>query len=337
MEKLLDHLKMRRLETSIDNEFLSDEIRRWEKTGLKDDLLALCFQSFLFGHEIIKPSYYVDEEGYFRLEKVRSVAEKCSFDDEGEILDRNSKIKLSDESLIVLKNHLPSNPNGFNVAKCCAAYVSLKKAILEFRSIYAETRAIPKIIAKYPSSTQRSEAIETLNVLNEAILDSAIGIPDHFEVDFLSATSDADQIYDNALNYLDKQISIAMLGADLLLSAGKIGSHALGEVHSDAFARRIERIAQTFRNSSKIIAQNLADKNLIDLPEDFEIDLIDINEDKNLQTLQEIKLMRECGIIPSKSYLSKRLNLSERNFEIENQMRIENLQELQRNFLSDVQ
>ena len=99
---------------------------------------------------------------------------------------------------------------------------------------FAESYGQPLRLGKYPPGAQADD----LNVLYRAVrmvsTDAAAILPESMNIEFpdVSDVAGRSEIYKDLVGYMDRQVSIAVLGQTLTTSEGASGSYSLGQVHN---------------------------------------------------------------------------------------------------------
>ena len=91
---------------------------------------------------------------------------------------------------------------------------------------------MPTTVGKYPAGTPKEKQDELLSAIKAIQTASAIKIPDGMLVELLEATRQGHVTYETLCEYMDKQVSKAVLGQTLTSDTGNVGSLAMAQVHN---------------------------------------------------------------------------------------------------------
>lgn len=133
--------------------------------------------------------------------------------------------------------------------------------------VHLEKFASPTAIGKYPPGMSRDEQDKLLASVTSIAQATGITVPSGTEVSFLEATRAGGDSYENALRYLDEQISECVLGETLSTNLRGGGSRAAAEVHQDIKDEVVDAdadlVAATLRETlvSWLVAFNLPSAN----------------------------------------------------------------------------
>ena len=117
---------------------------------------------------------------------------------------------------------------------------------------FLEIFGIPLRLGKYPEGSSDEEKNTLLRAVTNIAQDAAAIIPEGMEVDFKDAVKGAGNPHQKMLEWTEKEISKAILGATLTSNNQQVGSYALGQVHNqvrmDILANDIKLITTTINN-----------------------------------------------------------------------------------------
>lgn len=115
------------------------------------------------------------------------------------------------------------------------------------QAIYHDKWAIPTGKAKYQSSTDpvanEANRIKALRVLQAIQADSSIAYPEGMDLGLLESTRNGSISFETYLDQMWSIISRLITGQTLAGSGQKGGSYALGKVHAEAIANKVEMLA----------------------------------------------------------------------------------------------
>ncbi len=118
------------------------------------------------------------------------------------------------------------NPYGKGLGQRLWWPVWFKKHGIKFWMVFLEKFGMPTVVGKYPPGTQKPEQIKLLNVIEAIQTDTGITIPDNMDLEFLEASRSGKVSHEQLCEYMDKQISKAVLGQTATTegSPGKLGN-----------------------------------------------------------------------------------------------------------------
>ena len=126
--------------------------------------------------------------------------------------------------------------NPYGRSDLCACYKNWwsKDFLTRFWNLYLEKYGAPTVKGKYRRGTPKAVQDELLVTLGRIKEQSAIVLPEDFEVELLETIRQGDSGYRLAVDYHDKQISKAILNSTLMTDeGGGVGSFALAKIHLD--------------------------------------------------------------------------------------------------------
>ncbi|BAZ39430.1 hypothetical protein NIES4101_53830 [Calothrix sp. NIES-4101] len=126
------------------------------------------------------------------------------------------------------------NPYGVGVGRTLWWNVFFKKQGIKFWLQFVDKFASPTAIGKYPKGATQEQKATLLRALNAIATDAGVSIPDGMEVMLLEASrSGSIQCYEGLANYMDSEISKAVLGETLSTQIGDRGSYAAAQTHNE--------------------------------------------------------------------------------------------------------
>lgn len=170
-------------------------------------------------------------------------------------------VPLPDRKFIFFRCGDTDNPYGKGVGQAVWYPIWYKKNVTKFWVTCLDRYATPATIGVYdPTATEREqqslqEAIETLQ------RETAIKIPQGTEIKYLEATRNAALSYSDFCNYMDMQVTKAILGQNLTTEVSG-GSYAAAETHKDILVTRVKALADSFAEVlNKTVVKWLVDYN----------------------------------------------------------------------------
>ncbi len=200
--------------------------------------IAELMQAVLFGHYEAEVMWRVKDGNVVPARIVGKHPRRFCFD-----LDRRLRM-LTPESLfegktvpgrkfIVFTFGSSDNPYGDGLGKKLWWPVWFKKNGIKFWLIFLEKFGMPTTVGKYPSGTHPDQQRALMDALTALQSDSGVKIPDSMAIELLEATRGGNVTYETLCDYMDRQISKAVLGQTLTTEVKGEGSYAASRTHND--------------------------------------------------------------------------------------------------------
>lgn len=125
------------------------------------------------------------------------------------------------------------NPYGSGLGQQLWWPVWFKKHGIKFWLTYLEKFGMPTAVGKYPPGTPPEQQQALLDALDAIQNETGIKIPDTMAVDLLEAARTGQASYETICEYMDRQISKAVLGQTLTTEIGSAGSFAASQTHDE--------------------------------------------------------------------------------------------------------
>lgn len=217
------------------NQVLFNQVKGNFETILKEGIVvALMFQNY-FGEIVPRIMDTGEFKGKLIIDRVKSkrpgILEFIT-DDYDNVLGLHSLIKLDDyypedRFLILAFDAMFSNPYGYtlyaSLRRFCKAYNMVYQDMITYSSRYSQP--IPNV--SYPSGMDNLQEIATR--ISENLYNGArLAIPEEIKVEFIQAAQNGNVPHTVILEYIEKQMSLAILGEDL-----GHGSYASDKVKAD--------------------------------------------------------------------------------------------------------
>lgn len=142
-------------------------------------------------------------------------------------------IEIPDKKFVIARRK-PTYSNPYGEAILAAVFwpVIFKKNGLKFWNLFVEKYGSPFLVGKYPRGAQAGEVDGLLDSLEDMIQDAVAAIPEGSAVDLIerSGSGSGNQEFKSLADFMDKQISQAILGQNLTSDVSG-GSLAAAEVH----------------------------------------------------------------------------------------------------------
>jgi phage gp29-like protein len=133
---------------------------------------------------------------------------------------------LPENKFVVYTYGDSDNPYGRGLGQRIWWPVWFKKHGIKFWMIFLEKFGMPTVVGKYPSGTLDAAKKKLLDAIEAIQTDTGITMPDNMTVEFLEASRAGTVTHEQLCEYMDKQISKAVLGqtASTEGTAGKLGN-----------------------------------------------------------------------------------------------------------------
>jgi len=145
------------------------------------------------------------------------------------LLTRNNMIEgesIPDRKFLSFGYGDSDNPYGCGLGRRLWWPVWFKKHGIKFWMIFLEKFGMPTVVGKYPSGTLPKKQEELMAAINAIQTDTGVKIPETMDIDLLEATRAGTVTHEQLCEYMDRQISKAVLGqtASTDGTPGKLGN-----------------------------------------------------------------------------------------------------------------
>lgn len=196
------------------------------------------------------------------------------------------------------------NPYGIGLGNKLYWLVFFKRKGTSFWLVYSEKFGNPTTVGKYGKGTNDEEKRTLMNAMRSMSNDSAVTIPENMAIELLEAKrSGSFETYERLCAYMDKQMSIAVLGETMTTDVGNAGSRAAGQVHNDIRLEIIKAdttiLAETLEDQlfRPIVEYNVPNANVPQI-------IFEVDEEEDLNARAEIdKKLFEMGYEPTEEYI----------------------------------
>jgi len=145
--------------------------------------------------------------------------------------------ELVPDKKFLLPRYNPSylNPYGERLASRCFWPVSFKKGGIKFWVTFIEKYGMPFMIGKHPRSVDTNDTNRLLDMMEAAIADAVMAIPDDSSVEIKEPSNkgDSSALYDKFYNKMDSAISKVILSQTLTTDVQDKGSYAASKTHAN--------------------------------------------------------------------------------------------------------
>lgn len=196
------------------------------------------------------------------------------------------------------------NPYGIGLGNKLYWLVFFKRKGTSFWLVYSEKFGNPTTVGKYGKGANAEEKRTLMNAMRSMSNDSAVTIPENMAIELLEAKrSGSFETYERLCAYMDKQMSIAVLGETMTTDVGNAGSRAAGQVHNDI---RLEIV----KADTTILAETLEDQLFRPIVE-YNVPnakvpqiIFEVDEEEDLNARADIdKKLFEVGYEPTEDYV----------------------------------
>ena len=208
-------------------DFVKDALEQTNFAQMRQELL----QAILYGFYAAEIMWDV-QNGVVRPSRIRSKhPRRFSFtmDREPRLLTPSDMIEgepLPDRKFIVFTYGSSDNPYGKGLGQKLWWPVWFKKNGIKFWLIFLEKFGMPTAIGKYPTGTPAEQQASLLDAIDAIQNETGIKIPDTMAIDLLEASRTGNVTYEALCQYMDRQISKAVLGQTATTEGtpGKLGN-----------------------------------------------------------------------------------------------------------------
>lgn len=198
-------------------------------------------QGILYGFYVAEVIWQVKDNAVLPRTMLAKHPRRFSFtmDRELRLLTRSNMVEgepVPDRKFICFTYGSSDNPYGRGLGQKLWWPVWFKKNGIKFWLIFLEKYGMPTAVGKYPSGTPPEQQQELLDAIEAIQNETGIKIPEGMAIDLLEATRQGKVTYETLCEYMDKQVSKAVLGQTATTEGtpGKLGNEeAQGEVRQD--------------------------------------------------------------------------------------------------------
>ena len=141
---------------------------------------------------------------------------------------------VPDRKFIAFSYGSSDNPYGSGLGQKIYWPVWFKKNGVKFWLVFLEKYGMPTAIGKYPPGTPPDQQDALLDALDAIQNETGIKVPDTMMVELLEASRQGQATYGELCDYMDRQISKAVLGQTLTTEMGSTGgSYAASQTHNN--------------------------------------------------------------------------------------------------------
>lgn len=159
------------------------------------------------------------------------------------LLTRQNMIEgemVPDRKFIVFTYGDSDNPYGRGLGQKLWWPVWFKKNGVKFWLVFLEKFGMPTVKGKYPPGTLPEQQKALMDAIEAIQSDTGVKIPDSMDIEFLEASRAGTVTHEQLCDYMDRQISKAVLGQTLTTEIKGEGSYAASQTHNDVRQEIIE-------------------------------------------------------------------------------------------------
>jgi len=148
--------------------------------------------------------------------------------------------EVPERKFIVFTYGDSDNPYGKGLGRKLWWPVWFKKHGIRFWLVFLEKYGMPTAVGKYPAGTPPAQQQNLLDAIDAIQNETGVKIPDTMAIDLLEATRSGNVTYEKLCDYMDRQISKAVLGQTLTTEIKGEGSYAASKTHDDVRQELVE-------------------------------------------------------------------------------------------------
>ncbi len=147
---------------------------------------------------------------------------------------------VPDRKFVVFTYGDSDNPYGRGLGQILWWAVWFKKNGVKFWLVFLEKFGLPTVVGKYPAGTGNEQKQALRDALDAIQTETGLTFPDSMDVSFLEASRAGTVTHAQLCDYMDRQISKAVLGQTLTTEIKGEGSYAASQTHNDVRQELIE-------------------------------------------------------------------------------------------------
>lgn len=155
----------------------------------------------------------------------------------------SNKAKIPIDKCFVYTHNSTSNPYGKSSFKRIYRPYKFKESVVRFWAIALEKFGMPIVVGQ---SMNPDALVEQLKQMYSA---AGIAVSPEDSVSILESSRPIGEVFERATEWADKMIYRGLLLPQLLVTAGTVGSYALGQVHFNMFLTAVKQLATEVTDS----------------------------------------------------------------------------------------
>jgi phage gp29-like protein len=141
--------------------------------------------------------------------------------------------KVPDRKFVTFSYGSSDNPYGKGLGQKLWWPVWFKKNGIKFWLIFLEKFGMPTIVGTYPSGTLPEQQTALMAAIESIQSDSGVKIPEGMALNLLEASRSGNVTHESLCDYMDRQMSKAVLGQTLTTEVSGTGSYAASQTHDE--------------------------------------------------------------------------------------------------------
>lgn len=217
---------------------------------------------------------------------------------------------LPDKKFIRFTYGSSDNPYGVGLGQKLWWPVWFKKNSIKFWMIFVDKFGSPTPVGKYPPGTTVELQQKLLDAIDAIQNESGIKIPDTMQIEFLEASRSGKATHQELCEYMDKQISKAVLGQTATTEGtpGKLGGDdAQNETRQDIVKADAILLDECLNNSIVKWIVNYNFSNITEYPKIYTI--VEKGTDFKALSERDRILVKDVGLPISKEYFYQTYNI----------------------------
>jgi len=203
-----------------------------------DELIEQMLNAPLYGYSVLEV-IWKNESGSIIPERIEEKPQEWfTFNNQNQLMLKtkaqpNGFVVPDYKFILVRKSATYDNPYGEKALSRCFWPVAFKRGGLRFWVTFTEKFGSPYIFGKLPRGAGKEQTTELLNILEKMVSDAIAVIPDDGAIEIKQASqSGSVDAYKTFLEFLNTEISKAILTQTLTTELQNKGSFAASETHS---------------------------------------------------------------------------------------------------------
>ncbi|MBF0404950.1 MAG: DUF935 family protein [Nitrospirae bacterium] len=205
-------------------------------------IISEILNAVLFGYQALEVMWTQEGSGNIVPQDVLGKPQNWFvFDEDNNLMlrtkDNFNGLLLPERKFILIQHESTyENPYGFPELSRCFWPVVFKKGSIKFWAVFAEKYGMPFIVGKQPRSASKDDTERLASLLDAMVQDAVAVIPDDSSVEIQSGLTKggaSSNLYADFVNFLNDEISKAILGQTLTTQMGTTGSYSASQTHME--------------------------------------------------------------------------------------------------------
>ncbi|HRR41448.1 MAG TPA: DUF935 family protein, partial [Syntrophales bacterium] len=222
-------------------DFVSDVLENCNFDQARQEIL----KAILYGFYAVEVLWSPSKDGIRIKKLIAKHPRRFSFTMERELrlLTPTNMIEgepVPDRKFIVFTYGDSDNPYGRGMGQKLWWPVWFKKNGVKFWLVFLEKWGMPTIWGKYPPGTTPEQQAALMDAIEAIQTDTGIKTPDTMGLELLEASRSGTVTHEQLCEYMDRQISKAVLGQTLTTEVGERGAYAASKTHNEVRQEIVE-------------------------------------------------------------------------------------------------